>query len=386
MSTVYVFGAGASRDAGYPLASAMGSELFAYMLKSENVWIRASAEFLIDTFGATPNIEDLITKIESQVAKLKNSEVPEDRIQRSRIANRRVYLGVALQEWFRQIHLLPAPSYATFAEHIVRPGDVVVTFNYDDSLERELRRFGKWDISRGYGFPLGTEEIPSDVMVLKLHGSVNWLVSLFGGATGGAFLVNPASSMGNHPVIHRADLEFLGYEAFAGHTYQSGGAFPCLILPGRSKEFFYDTSFGHEFGNFWDHLWSRAAGALRAADEIVVCGYSLPGADQRARDLLFQQPQRNAVIQVISGDQSERIAREFSSAGFESVSTFTGGYFANWCQAQQKSSDAATRAEMLATVAASVRKHASGETIERPVNRQPLPLNSEANNDDQEND
>ncbi len=124
MSTVYVFGAGASRDAGYPLASAMGSELFEYMLKSDNVWIRASAEFLIDTFGAMPNIEDLITEIESQVAKLKNSEVPEERIQRSRIANRRAYLGVALQEWFRQIHLLPAPSYATFAEHIVRPGDV----------------------------------------------------------------------------------------------------------------------------------------------------------------------------------------------------------------------------------------------------------------------
>lgn len=338
MSTVYVFGAGASRDAGYPLASAMGSALFEYMLKSDNVWIRASAEFLIDTFGATPNIEDLITEIESQVARLKNSEVPEDRIQRRRIGNRRVYLGVALQEWFRQIRMLPAPSYATFAEHIVQLGDVVVTFNYDDSLERELRRFGKWDISRGYGFPLGMEDIPPDVLVLKLHGSVNWLVSFFGGATGGTFLVNPPSSMGNHPIIHRADLESLGYETFAGHTYQSGGAFPCLILPGRSKEFFFDTSFGHEFGDFWDHLWSQAAGALRAADKIVICGYSLPGADQRARDLLFRQPQRKTEIEIVSGDQSERIAREFIDAEFKSVSTFKGGYFADWCQANQISS------------------------------------------------
>jgi hypothetical protein len=268
----------------------MGGALFEYMLKSENVSIRTSAGFLIDTFGERPNIEDLITEIESQVARRKNSEVPEERIQRSRIGNSRGYLGVALQEWFRQIHSSPAPSYATFADQIVRPGDVVITFNYDDSLERELRRFGKWGISRGYGFPLGTEEIPSDVVVLKLHGSVNWLVSLFGGATGGAFLVNPASSMGNHPVIHRADLKFLGYETFSGHTYQSGGAFPCLILPGRSKEFFYDPSFGHEFDHFWDHLWSLAARALKAANKIVVCGYSLPSADQRARDLLFRQP------------------------------------------------------------------------------------------------
>lgn len=334
MATVYVFGAGASCDAGYPLASVMGSALFEYMLKSENEWIRASAEFLMDTFGDKPNIEDLITEIQSQVEKLKDSGVPEDLIQRRRIANHRGYLGVALQEWFRQIHLLPPQSYTIFAERIVRPGDVVVTFNYDDSLERELRRFGKWDISRGYGFPLGMEDIPSDILVLKLHGSVNWLVSLFGGATGGAFLVNPASSMGNHPVIHRADLKFLGYETFSGHIYQSGGAFPCLILPGRSKEFFYDTSFGHEFGDFWDHLWSQASGALRAADKIVICGYSLPGADRRARDLLFRKPQRGADIEIVSGDQSERIAREFINTGFENVSAFKSGYFADWCQAK----------------------------------------------------
>ncbi|MGB8028926.1 MAG: hypothetical protein WCF30_04595 [Terracidiphilus sp.] len=358
MPTVYVFGAGASRDAGYPLASQMGGALFEYMLKSENVSIRASAEFLIDTFRETRNIEDLITEIESQVVRLKDSEVSEDRIQRNRIGNRRGYLGVALQEWFRQIHLLPAGSYAIFAEHIVRPGDVVVTFNYDDSLERELRRFGKWDISRGYGFPLGMEDIPSDVLVLKLHGSVNWLVSLFGGATEGTFLVNPPSSMGRHPVIHRADLEFLGYETFSGHMYQSGGAFPCLILPGRSKEFFFDTSFGYEFGDFWDHLWSLAARALKAANKIVVCGYSLPSADQRARDLLFRRPQRKAEIEIVSGDQSERIAREFTDAGFKSASTFGNGYFVGWCQANQTTSAPDAKDDLAATIAASVQPEA----------------------------
>jgi hypothetical protein len=214
----------------------------------------------------------------------------------------------------------------------VKPGDAVFTFNYDDSLERELRRSGRWDISRGYGFPLGTEELSSDVLVLKLHGSVNWLVSLFGGATGGTFLVDPPSSMGNHPVIHQADLEYLEYKTFSGHTYQTGGAFPCLILPGRTKEFFYDTSFGHEFANFWEHLWSQAARALKTADRIIICGYSLPQADQRARDLLFLNPWCEAHVEIVSGDQSERIASEFRAAGFKSVSTFRNGYFASWCQ------------------------------------------------------
>ena len=183
------------------------------------------------------------------------------------------------------------------------------------------------------------EDTPSDVLVLKLHGSINWQVSHFGGATGGTFQVNPASSMGNYPVVHRNDLGFLNYKIFSGHSYQNGGIFPCLILPGRNKEFFYDTSLGREFEDFWDHLWSQAAGALRAADKIAICGYSLPSADGRARDLLFRQPRHDAEIEIVSGNQSERLAGEFRDAGFSDVAAFDGGYFAKWCRAQQNSRD-----------------------------------------------
>jgi hypothetical protein len=333
MSTTYVFGAGASRDVGYPLASEMGDGLLDFMLKSHDTWIRASGEFLIDTFGRSPNIEDLITELQSRIDLLKDAQSPDDKAQRMRLGNRRGFLGAALQQWFREIHVSPAPSYATFAEKIAQPGDVIITFNYDDSLEREVKRTGKWDISQGYGFRLGAVEHSSDVLVLKLHGSMNWLVSVLGGATGGAFIVNPASSLGNHPVIHRADLEFLDYQDFVGHTYESGGAFPCLILPGRTKEFFYDTSMGREYAAFWDHLWSQAATALKGCDKIVLCGYSLLPVDQRARDLMLNKPRKETRIEVISGNQTERIANDFRAAGFDHVTAFHGGYFADWCKA-----------------------------------------------------
>jgi hypothetical protein len=337
MTTTYIFGAGASRDAGYPLASEMGKELLKFMVGSSDLWIRASGEFVSDMFGEAPNIEDVITELQSQIESLKDANNPDDRTQRMRLGNRRAYLGVGLREWFREIRSSPAPSYAAFADRIVKPGDVIITFNYDESLERELRRIGEWDISDGYGFPLGTAEHSSDVLMLKLHGSVNWLVSVFGGATGGAFIVDPNSSLGNHPVIHRADLQFLGYESFSGHTYESGGAFPCLVLPGRTKEFFYDTSFGHEFSEFWDFLWSQAASALNKSDKIVVCGYSLPEADQRARDLLLLGPAKEADVEIICGNQTEQIANEFKRAGFSSVATFKSGYFADWCKVNQAS-------------------------------------------------
>jgi hypothetical protein len=331
--TTYVFGAGASRDVGYPLASDMGDGLLDFMLRSPDPSIKASGHFLIDTFGRSPNIEDLITELESRVAQLKNAPSADERTQRMRLGNSRAFLGTALQLWFREIHLRPAPSYAAFAAAIVQPGDMILTFNYDDSLERELRTASKWDISRGYGFPLGAIEQPSDVHILKLHGSINWLVSVFGGATGGAFLVNPASSLGQHPVIHRVDLNYLGYDEFEGHTYESGGAFPCLILPGRKKEFFYDTSLGHEYAPFWDHLWAQAAHAIRQSDKIVLCGYSLLAVDQRACDLLLRTSRKQTPIEVVSGHQTERIAQDFRTASFQYVVGFQGGYFADWCKA-----------------------------------------------------
>jgi hypothetical protein len=331
--TTYVFGAGASSDVGYPLAADMGDGLLDFMLKSPDPSIQASGHFLIDTFGRSPNIEDLITELESRVAQLKDAPTAEERAQRMRLGNSRAFLGTALQFWFREIHVRPAPSYAVFARAIAQPGDMILTFNYDDSLERELRTTGKWDISRGYGFPLGAVEQSSDICILKLHGSMNWLVSVFGGATGGAFLVNPAFSLGQHPVIDRVDLNYLGYDKFEGHTYESGGAFPCLILPGRTKEFFYDTSFGHEYVPFWDQLWAQAAHAIKRSDKIVLCGYSLLAVDRRACDLLLRTPHKQTPIEVVSGKQTERIVQDFRAAGFQHVAAFQGGYFADWCKA-----------------------------------------------------
>jgi hypothetical protein len=51
-------------------------------------------------------------------------------------------------------------AYAEFADKLVQSGDVIITFNYDDSLERELKRTGKWDAGAGYGFPFAAPVRP----------------------------------------------------------------------------------------------------------------------------------------------------------------------------------------------------------------------------------
>ena len=330
MATTYVIGAGASLHAGYPLASTMGRGLFEFMLHCPVQPYPSAARLLIETFGQTSNIEDIITELGSRIQSLKDAGTIEDKANPLSMGNLRGYLGIALREWFREIHTKPAGAYAEFADKLAQPDDVIITFNYDDSLERELKRAGKWDISCGYGFPLAYHAHPSGVLMLKLHGSINWLVSVFGGTSGAFTWERSDASLGRHPVIHRADLEYLGYSDFSGHLYPGGGAFPCLILPGRKKEFFYDTSFGYEFTEFWSARWSQATRAVQRSEKLVVCGYSLLAVDQRACELLLKTPKKETHITIISGDQNERIASDFRTAGFHSVQVFPGGRFEDW--------------------------------------------------------
>lgn len=103
-----------------------------------------------------------------------------------------------------------------------------------------------------------------------------------------------------------------------------------LILPGGNKEFSVETSFGSELSEFWKHLWMQSEGALEACSKVVVCGYSLPAADQRAREMLIDVPPRDASIEIVPGRDSERIASEFKTAGFSSIMTFGTGHFEDW--------------------------------------------------------
>jgi hypothetical protein len=272
-----------------------------------------------------------LTELDARIDFLGDSQKLEDRLERSLLASNRGKVREALPIWFREIHQNPARAYAQFAETVVQPGDVIITFNYDDSLERELKRVGKWDIWRGYGFQVGTSGQQGQVLVLKLHGSINWMVSLFGGITSGPTALGSSGSLGQSPCIATNDLAFLGYDDMLG-TFPGGTAFYSLVLPGRTKEFYYHTSFGKEHEEFFTSLWSQAATALRRADRLVLCGYSLLPVDQRACDLLLGTPRKGIEVVVVSGTQGHRIDGDFRAANFKNVTCYENGYFENWVQ------------------------------------------------------
>ena len=72
----------------------------------------------------------------------------------------------------------------TFARHCANTSATCITFNYDDLLDAALNAAGHWDPYWGYGFwcrssadtvaDISYGSNPSDLLLLKLHGSVNW--------------------------------------------------------------------------------------------------------------------------------------------------------------------------------------------------------------------
>jgi hypothetical protein len=323
--TTYVLGADASAHVGYPLTTTLGSELLSWMKKQTRFDLYApTASSLEETFHSTANLEDLLTEMVSTV-----SAVPANT--RAGIAMRERFrqdyhvLSDALQERFGEIRENPAGAYEHFCAHVVRPGDCIITFNYDVSVDRELRRAGKWHVGDGYGFTIVELPEKSPVKILKLHGSSNWLASLW---------QSPGDGFGWRPVISDAEMSFLGYTDQRDLNFRNArsGMVPTLILPRPEKEFFIALGDKQELRLFFDDLWNQAKNALGQSDSVVICGYSMPDTDERARKLLIGNSLgKGTRITVVSGSRSDDIAKCFRDQGYKYASAAHTTYrFEDW--------------------------------------------------------
>lgn len=339
--TTYVLGAGASRDAGYPLAKTMASELLHWMKRrahdpsSYAARYPATARYFEESFAPVENVEDLVTAIHRLIDQYEHG-TREQRAKRTLIANEYGVLKNAVRGWFAEIQqgaALASCSYREFAENIVARGDCIITFNYDVSLDRELRLARKFEVGDGYGFPI--EGLPggSGTKMLKLHGSTSWLALLFGGITSGPSAFQPGSTLSARPVIAKNELSFLGYANAVDPAFGKGGAaLPVMIFPARSKDFYFAASTGIEYAEFWDDLWRQAAEALRLSARVVICGYSLLPIDERARNLLLNELKlrKDAEIEVASGQDSDRIANDYRDAGYAKAVVADEVLFQRW--------------------------------------------------------
>lgn len=171
--------------------------------------------------------------------------------------------------------------------------DVVITFNYDSTIERVLLELGKWSPSDGYGTELAFQRHehdttrvtfpPSKIKILHLHGAVGWYTP--------PVPIPAAAEVALDPVF----LNGLGIDNVD------------ISLPRRPPEDYQimlHPSFLKSYGGqdrrnrIFHRLWKMAADALRKAEDVTIIGYSLPPADSAVWTLLHTCCERGRTVVV----------------------------------------------------------------------------------------
>ncbi len=345
--TAYILGAGASAHAGYPLACKLLGALSDWLdldhgSESEH-WVRTCRNRIVqvrETFGSLDDFEGILGKLEEHgyvrvkptspttywqddkdiihdcTERLKGVDCggPDNPAEGFYPQYLRSDVILALREFFYHIEQSRCgpTAYDSFAGQKIDSNSLVITLNYDVALERALAKAGKWDVGTGYGFTAFAERDASPTAIYKLHGSVNWFQA--------PMQVNPP------PIMFSRNLKLLGYDDLTDSRVGGNGVginnAGTLILPDPKKEFFWER--------FWSPLWSAAAERLRETREVFIHGYSMPAVDLKARELLFNNINPDATINVHCRSTSDRIAAEFRNRGFANVRPFPMVGFETW--------------------------------------------------------
>jgi hypothetical protein len=309
---------------GYPLIKDLGPKLIRWAAdnpapRNYPYWPDPDE---LKKYGPLDDIEEIVTRLERS----------------ERTGSILAGLREAVCAFFDSIRTNNASLYRQFASEVIQDGDVVITFNYDVSLDRELRKAKRWEISDGYGFDLEIPNMPkSGTTLLKLHGSTNWMDSLFAGARPGKSSQGFGwDSRGLRPVVLPREFEFLGYEGVTDPKFSGGGVdrSGSMILPSRNKRFYVSTSINpREREAFWSALWGQAEIALRNTGEVVIIGYSLRVADAEARRLLLRAINRGSLLTICCGQNTDGVGNEFVQGGFSQVCT-DSKRFEDWLAVQ----------------------------------------------------
>ncbi len=335
----YVFGAGASVHADYPLASKLWPSVEQWVRSEPLAHIyRSAADNLNELLDTSKPFEVFLTELDDRISQASDQF----------LVSLRNHAQMMVYDYLNSIRGHPADLYRLFAENILTPQDTVITFNYDVSLDRELRRSGKWNVLAGYGFvmdqPFGlaTDHSAAGLpcRLLKLHGSTNWIAQVLGGLQGAGAVNLDAPLLGWRPVIPTPEMIYLGTDLVDRRFRMGTGFAPMLIMPAANKKFFTPTSFDpRELEGFWNSLWLQAWEAIAASDEVHIIGYSLPEYDNRARDLLLRAMRRETEVSICSRSGTDDLVKLFRDSGFTNARASADGTFEEWVKISSRSSE-----------------------------------------------
>jgi len=220
-------------------------------------------------------------------------------------------------------------SHLNLARHLSND-DVVITFNWDTLMDRALRQTTNWNTDRGYlveprmvyrdeWVKAVNNPFKDYPVILKLHGSTNWLTSCLRPdgdklkstqetATDDFYIyestIKPYSTYDGRFMSGYTDFSYGYYPpnlplkgekapkgyVFIAMTVRAEGmpkgtasskglvSMPLIIPPVKHKNYSH-------FGNIFAQLWSKAEESLVRAARIIIIGYSFPVTDTQTDEL-----------------------------------------------------------------------------------------------------
>lgn len=329
MKTVLLFGAGASKRAGYPLTAALLTAVDLWATTTTQIgpgeewseWIAfrdTSENGLVRPLLNDPNPEialtvlDLILEadeeyVQAQLRPHRNTNretLDEDFVSRATKARRGLLSCIEqfmILMGFEEVKCRDRRAYLRNLFEGLQPDDVLISFNWDFASEQTLGEMGLWNPTTGYGFEkrlsrgpassLSRVEpliIPSAITVLKPHGSIGWRTPwnkpspvFFDDAY---FLNHVRVRIGDEDNVQFFDSEFDRL------THENR----VLVAPTFLKRVPSCVEI--------QKVWYAATLALARADRVEIYGYSLPQSDAAARLLMnplrFRLSERSVKVVV----------------------------------------------------------------------------------------
>jgi hypothetical protein len=196
----------------------------------------------------------------------------------------------------------------------LRSGDVVISFNYDILMDNALRDSGKLT-DRGYLVPfqmafndqqwIAPEDSPSEVVLLKLHGSMNWLHCSY---CGSYFLTR----------FEKTGAWYVSLHKNCPKCGRPRDYLERVIIPPLPTKDYTTQPMNYLWNEAERHLMSRRR-------EIVIIGYSFPPTDFATEALLRialpweSQKQTHFIIVNPNKDVHERFRKAFHTSEVEWV-------------------------------------------------------------------